>query len=215
MADEIIEYWASLARELAGTFNIHEDFEKSSEFWNWENFGKDIRTLRNKYGIGNDYVDIMGLRVDFETGETTDLLTNSKTSTSRVIPHLYYHSKSQDKGIANEWVKYNALSGSWACRFNFDEKDVNALADAYVNNKEALFASLSKIGATEADYGDAAFVLPFLPMVKVLLVFEDADEEFPASVRLLYDKNSIFYMPHEQLGDISWFLAGRALRAIG
>ena len=46
------------------------------------------------------------------------------------------------------------------------------------------------------------------------LIFEDADEEFPASVRLLYDKNTIFYMPHEQLGDISWFLAGRVLSAI-
>jgi hypothetical protein len=47
-----------------------------------------------------------------------------------------------------------------------------------------------------------------------LLVFEDEDEEFPASVRLLYDKNSIFYLPHEQLGDISWFLASRALQAM-
>ncbi|MHA2426214.1 MAG: DUF3786 domain-containing protein [Candidatus Thorarchaeota archaeon] len=214
MADEIIEYWASLARELAGRFNILEDFSKSSEFWNWKNFGEDIRSLRGKFGIGNDYVDIMGLRVDFETGETTDLLTDSKTSTSRVVTHLYYHTKSQDKGIANEWVKYNALSGSWACRYNFDEKDVNALTDAYVNDKEKLIDALKKLGAKEADFGDAAFEIPFLPMIKVLLVFEDADEEFPASVRLLYDKNSIYYMPHEQLGDISWFLAGRVMKAI-
>ena len=51
-------------------------------------------------------------------------------------------------------------------------------------------------------------------MVKVLLVFEDEDEEFPASVRLLYDQNSIYYLPHEMLGDISWLLAGRAIKAI-
>ena len=215
MADEIIEYWASLARELAARFNILEDFDKSSEFWNWENFSEEIRTLKNKFGIGNDYVDIMGFRVDFETGETTDQLTNTKTSTSRVIPHLYYHSKSQDKGVANEWVKYNALSGSWACRYNFDEKDVNALADAFVNKRQELFTALKILGGKEADFGDAAFELPFLPMVKVLLVFEDADDEFPARVRLLYDKNSIFYMPHEQLGDISWFLASRAFKALG
>ena len=214
MADEIIEYWASLARELAARFNIHDDFDKSSEFWNWDNFGNDIRTLKNKFGIGSDYVDIMGLRVDFETGETTDLLTDSKANTSRVIPHLYYHTKSQDKGIANEWVKYNALAGSWACRYNFDEKDVNALANAFVKNREGLFEALKKFGAKEADYGDAAFEIPFLPMIKVLLVFEDADEEFPASVRLLYDKNSIYYMPHEQLGDISWFIAGRVMKAL-
>lgn len=214
MVDAIIEYWASLSRELAFRFNIHDDFDKNSEFWNWENFGEEIRTLRNRFGIGNDYVDIMGYRVDFETGETIDLLTNTKIDTSRVIPHLYYHTKSQDKGIANEWVKYNALSGSWACRYSFDEKDVNILADAFEKDKEKVFEALKKFGAEEADYGDAAFVVPFLPMIKVLLVFEAADEEFPASVRLLYDKNSIYYMPHEQLGDISWFLASRVLKAL-
>ncbi|MFW9805639.1 MAG: DUF3786 domain-containing protein [Candidatus Thorarchaeota archaeon] len=214
MVDAIIEYWASLSRELAARFNIHDDFDKNSEFWNWENFGEEIRTLRNRFGIGKDYVDIMGFRVDFETGETTDLLTNTKIDTSRVIPHLYYHTKSQDKGIANEWVKYNALSGSWACRYSFDEKDVNILANAFEKDKEKLFKALEKFGAEEADYGDAAFVIPFLPMIKVLLVFEEADEEFPASVRLLYDKNSIYYMPHEQLGDISWFLASRVLKAL-
>ncbi|MDF1538926.1 MAG: DUF3786 domain-containing protein [Candidatus Thorarchaeota archaeon] len=214
MVDEIIEYWASLARELASRFNIHDDFDMSSEFWNWDNFSEEIRGLKNNYGIGNDYVDILGLRVDFETGETLDTLTNTKTNTSRVIPHLYYHTKSQDMGVANEWVKFNALSGSWACRYSFDEKDVNALTDAYVDNREKLFEALKRFGAKEADFGDASFEVSFLPMIKVLLVFEDADEEFPASVRLLYDKNSIYYMPHEQLGDISWFLASRVMKAM-
>jgi len=213
MPDDILEYWSSLSRELAGRFNAQE-VTTSSEWWSWDNFGEDIRTLRNRFGIGDKYVDLLGLRVDFETGKTHDTLNDTPSHTSRIIPHLYYHTKAKDEGVAGEWVKFNSLSGSWACRYAFDEEDIGRLTEAYTVHKEKLFTALERLGAKPVDFGDAAFEISFLPMVKVLLVFEDADEEFPASVRLLYDKNSIFYMPHEQLGDISWFLAGRALKAL-
>ncbi|MFW9980707.1 MAG: DUF3786 domain-containing protein [Candidatus Thorarchaeota archaeon] len=213
MPDDILEYWSSLSRQLAARFNAAE-VAKSSAWWSWDNFGDEIRTLRNKFGIGDKYVDILGLQLDFETGETYDTLSDKKSNTSRIVPHLYYHSKAKDKGVAGEWVKFNSLSGSWACRYAFDEEDIGRLTDAYEEHKEKLFTGLERLGAKRVDYGDAGFEVSFLPMIKVLLVFEDADEEFPATVRLLYDKNSIYYMPHEQLGDISWFLAGRVLQAL-
>ncbi|MFX1559530.1 MAG: DUF3786 domain-containing protein [Promethearchaeota archaeon] len=214
MPDDILEYWSSFSRELAARFNV-EEVKTSSEWWSWDNFGEEIRTLRNRFSIGNKYVDILGLRLDFETGETYDTIADKPAHTSRIIPLLYYHSKAKDEGIAGEWVKFNSLSGSWACRYAYDEEDIGRLTEAYTKYKENLFIALERLGAKRVDFGDAGFEISFLPMVKVLLVFEDADEEFPASVRLLYDKNSIFYMPHEQLGDISWFLASRALKALG
>ena len=44
--------------------------------------------------------------------------------------------------------------------------------------------------------------------------FEEGDEEFPPNVRLLYDKNSIYYLPHEMLGNISWLLVSRIYSAL-
>jgi len=213
MPDDILEYWSSLSRSLASRFNT-EDVSTSSAWWSWDNFGDDIRTLRNRFGIGDKYVDILGLRVDFDTGETYDTIADKKTQTTKLIPFLYYHSKSKDEGITEDWVKFNSLSGSWACRYSYDEEDIEKLTEIYEEHKEKLFAVLERFDAKKVDYGDAAFEVSFLPMVKVLLIFEDADEEFPASVRLLYDKNSIFYLPHEYLGDISWFLTARILQAL-
>ena len=213
MPDDILEYWSSLSRSLASRFNT-EDASTSSAWWSWDNFGDDIRTLRNRFGIGDKYVDILGLRVDFDTGETYDTIADKKTQTTKLIPFLYYHSKSKDEGITEDWVKFNSLSGSWACRYSYDEEDIEKLTEIYEEHKEKLFAVLERFDAKKVDYGDAAFEVSFLPMVKVLLIFEDADEEFPASVRLLYDKNSIFYLPHEYLGDISWFLTARILQAL-
>jgi len=213
MPDDIFEYWSSLSRELAARFHV-EQFDTSSAMWSWENFADDIRTLRNRFGIGDKYVDILGLRVDLETGETQDTLTGKTTNTSQIIPHLYYYSRAQDKGLAHEWVKFNTLRGSWACRYSFSEEKLGSLTTVYTEHKEKLFGALERLGAQRVERGDAGFEISFLPMIKVLLVFEDADEEFAASVRLLYDRNSIFYLPHEQLGDISWFLASRVMKAV-
>ncbi|MFW9959732.1 MAG: DUF3786 domain-containing protein [Candidatus Thorarchaeota archaeon] len=213
MPDDVFEYWSSISRELAARFHV-EQFDTSSAMWSWENFGDEIRTLRNRFGIGDRYVGILGLQVDLESGETLDTLSGKKTNTSQIIPHLYYYSRAQDMGIANDWVKFNTLRGSWACRYSFSEEKLGSLTSVYTDKKDKLFDALERLGARRVERGDAGFEILFLPMVKVLLAFEDADEEFSASVRLLYDRNSIFYLPHEQLGDISWFLASRVLKAI-
>jgi len=213
MADDILEYWLALAREIGAKLNI-EEFDTSSEMWSWDNFGEAIGTLRNRLGIGEVKVDILGYEVDLKTGETYDRLRNQSANPSKLIPHLYYYTKAKDEGISGEWVKFNSLSGSWACRFSYDEQDVNALAEAFSKDSAKAAEAMKKIGATPADYGDMAFEISFLPMVKVLLVYEDADEEFPASVRLLYDKNSIYYLPHEMLGNISWILVSRVFAAV-
>ncbi len=210
MADEILEYWMSLAREVANKYNI-EQFDTSSEMWSWENFGDDIKSLKNKFGVGSDYVDLLGMRVDFETGKTLDTITGKEFRISKIVPHLYYYSKAKDEGYGDEWVKFNSLRGSWACRYSFDEENVDALTKVFVSKRDVLFETLEKFGGNKVDYGDYAYELSVLPMVKVLLVFEEEDEEFPASVRLLYDKNSIFYLPHEMLGEISWLLTSRVM----
>ncbi|MFW9793816.1 MAG: hypothetical protein ACFFEE_05935, partial [Candidatus Thorarchaeota archaeon] len=106
MPDDILEYWSSLSRKLASRFNETE-VKTSSAWWSWDNFRDDIQSLRNRFGIGDEHVDILGLEVNFETGETFDSIVGKKTNTSRIIPHLYYHSKAKDVGVAGEWVKFN------------------------------------------------------------------------------------------------------------
>ncbi|MFW9975552.1 MAG: DUF3786 domain-containing protein, partial [Candidatus Thorarchaeota archaeon] len=149
-----------------------------------------------------------------ETGETNDTLLDKPAHGSRLIPHLFYYSKAKDVGTSGEWVKFNTLRGSWACRFSFDEEDVGKLITAFNEKQDAMFVAIERLGGKRVDFGDTAFEVSFLPNVNVLLIFEEADEEFPAAVRLLYDSNSVFYLPHELLGTISWFLAERVMKAI-
>jgi hypothetical protein len=210
MADDILEYWMSLSRELAHKYHM-EQFDTSSAMWSWDNFGDDIKSLKNRLGVNSEYVELLGLRVDLGTGKTVDMVTGKETRISKILPHLYYYSKARDKGIGGEWVKFNTLRGSWACRYSFNEEDLDTLAKVFVEKRNSVIGALERLGGKKADYGDVAYELSVLPKVKVLVVFEDADDEFPASVRLLYDNNSIFYLPHEMLGDVTWLLTSRVM----
>ena len=211
LPDEILDYWMMVSKDLAVRFNI-ELFDTSSAMWSWENFSKDIQSLRGRLGLGKTHAEILGMKMDFETGEAYDMLLDKPVHNSRLIPYLFYYSKAKDKGAGGDWVKFNALRGSWACRYSFDEEDVSKLITVFNEKRDGMFTAIEKLGGKRVDFGDAAFVVSFLPNVKVLLIFEEGDEEFPADARLLYDSNSIFYLPHEYLGNISWFLAERVMR---
>ena len=213
MPDEILEYWMMVSKDLAVRFNI-EQFDTSSAMWSWDNFSKDIQSLSGRFGLADTHAEILGLKLDFETGEAYDVLLDKPVNNSRLIPYLFYYTKAKDMGISGDWVKFNSLRGSWACRYSFDEEDVSKLITVFDEKQEGMFTAIEKLGGKRVNFGDASFEVSFLPNVKVLLIFEEADEEFPTDARLLYDSNSIFYLPHEYLGNISWFLAERVMKTL-
>lgn len=205
MSDDIFDYWMDLAKQLAARFSTSD----LGNIWTWENFREDILTLKNRLGVGDKHIDVLGLRLIFETGQSYDLLNDRQVNTDQLVTYLYYYSKAHDKGIAGDWVNFSNLAGALAYRQFFDEKDLESLRVNYTKQTGRVLQIIRAIGGKETKHGDAAFIISFLPKVKVLLIFEDEDEEFPASVRLLYDKNSVYYQPTEMLTSISTMLANR------
>ena len=55
-----------------------------------------------------------------------------------------------------------------------------------------------RLGGTPTDGpGDFSAVLPVLPFFPVLLRFWEADDEFPAQLQFLWDRNSMRYLTYE------------------
>lgn len=194
-----------LAKQLAERFSTSD----IGNIWTWENFKHDILTLKNRLGVGDKHIDVLGIRLIIDTGQSYDLLSDKQVNTDRLVPYLYYYSKALDRGISGDWVNFSKLAGALAYRQFFDEKDLERLRVNYSEQKERVLHILRTLGGKEIDKGDAAFIISFLPQVKVLLIFEDEDEEFPASVRLLYDRSSVYYQPTELLTSISTMLTRR------
>ena len=55
------------------------------------------------------------------------------------------------------------------------------------------------MGSRPFPYGDAGFLVPAFEKVPLQVIFWDGDEEFPASVNLLFDRNIIRFIHPEDV----------------
>lgn len=71
------------------------------------------------------------------------------------------------------------------------------LAAPFAGKSAQLRRVCESLGATPAEKGDYACVLPLFPWFSVLLRYYDADEDFPAQIMLLWDKYTTRYLRFE------------------
>ena len=105
----------------------------------------------------------------------------------------------EDCGLSGEWINVGSLStirgGTLAKGGDFFQ---NA-GKAFDGQAEALAHACEVLGGRKKPKGDAAYELDLFPFLPILLRFWESDEEFPASLQILTDKNILDYMHYETL----------------
>ena len=100
---------------------------------------------------------------------------------------------------AGTFVNINNLSSIRTGSLSRNESFFQKTGD-FFQGKTALFSSACKaLGGTEEKGGDAAFRLEMFPFLPMILRFWDADDEFPASLQILVDRNILSYMHYETM----------------
>ena len=69
---------------------------------------------------------------------------------------------------------------------------------------DAFRRACERLGGTEAPGGDICYDLDLFPDLPVQLRFWHADEDFPPSLDLLWDRNTLQFLRYET----TWFAAG-------
>ena len=70
-------------------------------------------------------------------------------------------------------------------------------ADCFDKDPSALAAACEKLGGTRLARGDAAYQLDLFAFLLVSVAFWRSDEEFPASLQILVDRNILDFMHYE------------------
>lgn len=98
------------------------------------------------------------------------------------------------------------LAGKWKNMSSFGHQFHQTLleqADPWAaslqEHPEALKRACGALNAAPASFGDCAYVIPLFEGLGVMLQLWYGDEEFPASVRWLWDENALMYLKYETM----------------
>jgi len=94
----------------------------------------------------------------------------------------------------------------------FDNTARKPISQAFAGRLYALKAGCRHLGGIPCDIGiscDLSYMFEALPRVRIYLVFNDADEDFPADCSLLFEKQAARYLDMECLAMIGMVLAQR------
>lgn len=171
---------------------------------------------------------VLGLAVDHRTRQVTVPFFNTlfRVSPSGVTDD---RGQSPDYGICVVLMKYVLMcppylpsKKDWITFREFSDSGqsgdaglsvyaTQALAKRYTGKLSLLQSVVTSLGGRppENDYPyDVSSVLPALPHLPVLLLFNDADEQFPAQASLLYERRAEHLLDAECRIMIDWYLLG-------
>lgn len=170
----------------------------------------DQEEMIRRYGLDHDdddlYISFLDrrYRIDRQTGQVRWSRDDPRTeevagyNEAMTIYDVLCRSK-EDRHLAHEWVNVGSLStiqgGTLEKRGDFFQ---NA-GKAFAGKADALSRACEALGGKELEKGDAAYELYLFPFLPLILRFWDADEDFPASLQILVDKNILDYMHYETL----------------
>lgn len=109
-----------------------------------------------------------------------------------------------------EWVSFKDFPDAAPFTGAFVNNVEKPIAQNFQGRLEALENACIQLGGINSDL-ELSYELKMqfktLPKVDVLLLFNDADEEFPAESRVLFTKSSAQYLDMECLAIVGWLLS--------
>lgn len=112
------------------------------------------------------------------------------------------------KAASGRFAPVNSLKGA-AKGAGVETDFYRGFAEAFDRDRDRFAAACRKLGGTPVPMGDLGFRFTMFKELDVILKFYGADEDFPASVTLLWDENLLDFMFYETVFYAAGFLLKR------
>lgn len=133
------------------------------------------------------------------SGSASDILLKRMQYFSE-LSILSYLTSAKDIPLTNNLVSPMNLRGGQLFFRGTHVLPLDTLSRKYGGNTGDFLAKGRELGGEPQEYGDASVRLFPLPRVPVILVLWEADSEFPAEAKILFDSSCEFHIPI----DIIW-----------
>ena len=188
-----------ISRDRAKTYFLNFDQESFIRRWKlshdedtiWVTFlGRSYAVSRSSGGV---------TRCDGSEAEYSEVLS---------VFDLLCH-EGQEKWASHRYAPVNSLRGRPPVGVGTDFN--SKIASKFDAAPEAFRRACLALGGMPVDMGDMGFRFPLFGELQVILKFYRADEDFPASITLLWDENMLQFVFYETV----FYIAGVLLHAIG
>lgn len=105
----------------------------------------------------------------------------------------------RDCRAAGTWISINEISTIKTGNLEQNSGFFQQTGDFFRGRVPQFCRACEALGGEKQPNGDAAYKLELFPFLPILLRFWDADEEFPASLQILVDRNTLDFMHYETL----------------
>jgi len=156
---------------------------------------------------GKDYL------VRYPDISVEELETGQEPPIAIKILILHYLINADGVPLADAWVSFRELPDGHVYDAAFRQRANLRLARAFGNDLDGFVTAARTLGGERLSYGDASFLFPMFPRLRLAVVLYLADDEFPASANVLFDAAAGHYLPTEDLAVLGGMLAGRLIKA--
>lgn len=189
----------TLSRDRAQQYFLGFDQAKLLAAWHLE------------YDEASIYVDFLGqsYRICRSTG-TIFRHKDGKQADFNVVLSIFdlLCHESEQKMVSGRFAPVNSLKGNAAVGVGTDFH--TPFAARIDKNPESFCLASEKLGGTPVNMGDIGYRFPVFSDLDVILKFYHSDEDFPASVTLLWEENMLQFVYYETV----FYIAGALLRQL-
>lgn len=119
---------------------------------------------------------------------------------------LHYLCNQTEKSVTDQLISFKELPGGSIYNQPFSNRAIRPMVEHFGEQPERLLEAAQKIGGKPVKLGDAAVTLNVFPKIPVTLVLWQADEEFPASGNILFDRSASEFLPTEDYAVLAGFV---------
>jgi hypothetical protein len=154
----------------------------------------------------DEIITIQIPRFTFESSKNANV-----TLVTRIIL-LHYINNASGIPLSGEKVAYGDIPSCMHYEPVFTKRVLKPLERAFGYDKYAFLEAGTALGGKEEEYGDTSFTLFAFPKVPITFILWQGDEEFPPSVKTLFDPSITGYLPLEDIVVIAKLAASRILK---
>ena len=153
------------------------------------------------------------VRLSYPGFSAQDRQTGNPLSQIDLVMLLYYFNTSDGTAKTGRWISFSELPDGKFYNQAFQGYTGQRLARSFRDDMATFEHTATSLGGTPFPLGSASFTFNVLPLVSLLVVFWQGDEDLPSSFQILFDASASHYLPTDAYAILGSILTSRLIKA--